>query len=213
MVKGSEELLSVTELKIEIPETELVAIEQLKQNPHNVKEHPQKQIDGLKQLIKLEGFISPLIIDKHNMIWAGHGRIIAARELGMQKVPCVRLEHLTKKQFKAVMLMDNKINESAWNEQNVSFVLSEIPDFNFEEFHMDFDEFRITEPTEETEEIPEVPEIPKAKLGDIYQLGRHKLICADCTIPANVTKLLGETKIDQLVTDPPYFTNPDCPAK
>lgn len=88
MVKGSEELLSVTELKstITIPETELVSIEQLKENPHNVKEHPQKQINVLKELIKLEGFISPLVIDRHNMIWAGHGRIMAARELEMKRL-------------------------------------------------------------------------------------------------------------------------------
>jgi len=105
------------------------------------------------------------------------------------------------------MLMDNRINESAWNEENVSFVLSEIPDFDFEKFEMNFDEFRIEETKEETEEVPEVPAEPKSKLGDMYQLGRHKIICADCTIPANITKLLGETKIDQLVTDPPYGIN------
>jgi len=210
VVKGKSELLSDTKLEIEIPETELVTIEQLKENPHNVKEHPQKQIDGLKQLIRLEGFISPLIIDKHNMIWAGHGRIIAARELGMQRVPCVRLEHLTKKQLKAVMLMDNRINESAWNEQNVSFVLSGIPNFNFEEFHMNFDEFRITEPTEETEEIPEVPAEPKSKLGDVYQLGRHKLMCGDAT--KDLDQLLKGKSIDLILTDPPYGINYKSPS-
>ena len=211
MVKGSEELHSVTELEdIEIPETELVSIEQLKENPHNVKEHPQKQIDGLKQLIKLEGFISPLIIDRYNMIWAGHGRIMAARELGMQKVPCVRLEHLNKEQLTAIMLMDNKINESAWNEQNMSLVLSEIPDFNFEEFHMDFEEFRINDTKEETEEVPEVPEMPKSKLGDVYQLGRHTIVCGDAT--KDLDKLLDGKKVDLVLTDPPYGINYKSPS-
>jgi len=69
---------------------------------------------------------------------------------------------------------------------------------------MNFDEFKINDSKEETDEIPEVPEIPKSKVGDVYQLGRHKIICADCTIPANITKLLGDTKINQLLTDPPY---------
>lgn len=143
--------------QISIPTPEVISIDDLKLNPHNVKEHPENQIVGLMELIKLEGFTIPLVIDKHNMIWAGHGRIEAARRLDMKKVPCVRLEHLTKKQLKAVMIMDNKINESAWNSDNLSQVLSEIPDFDFAKFHMDFDEFKIPEdadykPDEQIEE-------------------------------------------------------------
>lgn len=147
---------SEPKLTVIIPKSELVNVSTLKENPVNVKIHTDDQIEGIAELIKLEGFISPLVIDKNNMIWAGHGRIMAAKLLQMDKVPCVRLEHLTKVQLKAAMLMDNRINESAWNNENTAEILQELSDFDFEQFHLNFDEFfdqdENFKPEESTEE-------------------------------------------------------------
>lgn len=190
--------------EITIPKFENVDIEDLKENPQNIKQHPEEQIDALVQLIKMQKkFHAPLLIDKNNMIWAGHARILAARRLGMKQVPIVRMENLSKADLKAIMILDNEILKAAYDKKNMGQVLSEIPDFDFKKFHMDFEEFKIVDLPEESE-IPEIPKESRAKPGQVYQLGNHRLMCGDATNQNHVEKLLGEDKPNLIFTDPPY---------
>jgi DNA modification methylase len=187
-----------------VRQSKLVNIDKLKESKINVKIHPQEQIDGLAKIIKKYGFINPIVINADYGIEAGHGRILAARQLKMKKVPCVFLDDLSKKDLKAFMIMENKIAESAWDKENLTKVLSEIPTFDFESFNMDFSDFVPVEIKEETQPVPEPPKTPEAKLGDIYQLGRHVIICGNCSEQESFDKLLKNKTVDQLLTDPPY---------
>lgn len=144
------------------------------------------------------------MIDKDCVIVAGHTRYKASKKLGLKKVPCVVADDLTPEQIKAYRLADNKVAERAeWDFDLLSDELSEILDINMEMF--DFD---IEEKTSEKTEVEEA-EIPKkvesvAKKGDIWQLGRHRLMCGDSTSVGDVEKLMNGVKADLLVTDPPY---------
>ncbi len=189
---------------VKIPVAGRIELSKCKVHPNNVKEHPEKQIKNLMQLIEWVGFKDPIVLDKDNNVKAGHGRIIAAERLGMTEVPFVTLEGLTKKQMDLFIYMDNQINESPWIKENVELILKEIPKKDLELFDLNWDGVRAPDINEETEPIPEPPTEPKAKLGQIYQLGQHKLICGDATDPETFKKLLGEHKTTLAFTSPPY---------
>lgn len=197
--------MSKTQSEIKIPKgLQTIAISKLKPNPKNIKIHTDKQIEGLAEVIKLLGiFKDPVVIDKKNTIWIGHGRLEAAKLLGMTEVPYVYNDHLTVKQRKALMILDNKLNESAWNEEQMQELLIEIPEFNFEPFNVDFDEFK-PEPEIVEDEVPKPRPKTDIKLGEIYQLGNHKIMCGDCRNKDTVKQLLGNATVDSLQTDPPY---------
>lgn len=186
-----------------------VALEMLVPYERNAKKHPQEQIEKLKKSIQEFGFISPCLIDRDNRIIAGHGRVEAARQMGMDVVPCVYIEGLTDEQRRAYILADNRLTElGGWDLETVSDELSALRDLNFDitttGFDIDdilFDEFD-EEPLQE-EETKEPPEIIISK-GEIYQLGRHRLMCGDSTNANDVAKLMGEETADLLETDPPY---------
>lgn len=163
--------------------------------------------------IKEFGFNNPVAIDADGMILCGHGRVMAAQRLGMDQVPTVCLAHLTDIQKKAYILADNKLALNAGWDNDMLKV--ELEDLKFSDFDLDLVGFS----TEELDEImneneePEVeeddytvavPEEPKAKLGEIYILGKHRLMCGDSTRIADVEKLMGEQQADLLLTDPPY---------
>jgi len=189
---------------VKIPVARMIEVTKVKTHPNNVKEHPEKQINNLMQLIKWVGFKDPIVLDKRNELKAGHGRLIAAKKLGMTEVPYVLLEGLTKKQMDLFIYMDNQINESPWIKDNVELILKDIPMKDLEMFELDWDDIRKPEYPEE-EPIPEPPTKPKAKLGDIYQLGNHRVMCGDST--KDLDELLDGIKIDLLLTDPPYGIN------
>lgn len=182
----------------------LIDISSVKLHPTNVKQHPESQIKNLVQLIKWVGFKDPIVLDKDDMCRAGHGRLIAAQQLGMKQVPFVRLEGLTKKQMDLFIYMDNQINESPWIKENVQLVLQEIPMQDLELFDVNWDGVRKPILDEETGELPPLPDTPKAKLGQVYQLGKHRILCGDNQTPGNYQILIQEKKIAQLNTDPPY---------
>lgn len=183
---------------------EYVDIESIKPYKNNAKLHPQEQIEQIKKSIEQFGMDDPIGI-WHDEIVEGHGRLIACKELGYTEVPIIRLDHLTDEERKAYTLAHNKLTMNSdfdldiLNEELASFDTIDMSDFGFN-IDLDLDEEQeIIE-----DEVPEVPEEPKAKLGDIYQLGNHRLMCGDSTSEEDVAKLMNGVKADMVFTDPPY---------
>ena len=170
----------------------------------NTKKHDKTQINNVAESIKQYGFVQPIVIDKDNVVVIGHCRLLAAKQLKMKEVPCVCVEDLTEEQVKALRIVDNKSNESEWD---FDFLADELAELDLSDF--DFD-FGIEDEEEEAEivedEAPEVDEDaePIAKLGNIWQLGRHRLMCGDSTDKATVELLMDGKKADMVFTDPPY---------
>lgn len=168
----------------------------------NAKKHDKTQIANVAESIKQYGFVQPLVIDKDSVIVIGHCRALAAKKLGMETVPCVCVDDLTPEQVNALRLVDNKSNESDWDMDLLSDELAELDLSAF-----DFDWGLPEEEPEVTEdEAPAVDEEnePISQRGDIWRLGRHRLMCGDSTKTEDIQKLAGGAKIDMLLTDPPY---------
>lgn len=189
---------------VKIAAPRLIEVTKVKVHPNNVKEHPEKQINNLIQLIKWVGFKDPIVLDKDFNCKAGHGRLLAAQKLGMKEVPYVSLEGLTKKQMDLFIYMDNQINESPWIKENVQLLLEEIPMQDLELFDINWDGVRDPSVKEESDPIPKPPKVAKSKLGQLYQLGDHRIICGDATDPEVLKKLFGEKKASIGFTSPPY---------
>lgn len=156
--------------------------------------------------IKEFGFKVPIVIDKDGEIVAGHTRYKAAKKLKLAEVPCIIADDLTEEQVKAFRLADNKVAEAAeWDFELLGSELDNIIDIDMDDFGFDM-AFGTEDDIEAIEDDyePELPEEPKAKLGDVYQLGRHRLMCGDSTSITDVEKLMDSERIDMLFTDPPY---------
>lgn len=173
------------------------------------EKNPRKNDEAVKYVmesIKEFGFKVPIIIDKNNVIVCGHTRYKASKKLKLDTVPCIIADDLTEEQIKAFRLADNKVSEKAeWNFDLLDDELKGIFDFDMTDFGFDFendDEKPVQEVVED--EVPDVPEEPKAKYGDIYQLGNHRLMCGDSTSIKDINVLLNGNKIDMIYTDPPY---------
>ena len=172
------------------------------------EKNPRKNDEAVKYVansIKEFGFKVPIVIDKDGIIVAGHTRYKAAKQIGLKSVPCIIADDLNEEQIKAFRLADNKVGEIAeWDFDILNDELLDIFDIDMENFgfDLDFDEEEEKEIVED--EVPEVPEEPKSKLGDIYQLGNHRLMCGDSTSEEDVAKLMNGNKADMVFTDPPY---------
>ena len=170
----------------------------------NAKLHPEEQIEQIKKSIEQFGMDDPIGIWKDEIV-EGHGRLIACKELGYKEVPIIRLDHLTDEERKAYTLAHNKLTMNS--DFDLDILQEELMNFNtidMSDFGFDLD-LGIEEEQEIIEdEVPEVPEEPKAKLGDIYQLGNHRLMCGDSTKEEDVSKLMNGAKADMVFTDPPY---------
>ena len=170
------------------------------------EKNPRKNdnaIDAVASSISQFGFKNPIVIDGNNVIICGHTRYKAAKKLGLDVVPCVVADDLTEEQIKAYRLADNKVSELAeWDIDLLSEELDGIFDIDMSDFGFD-----LSEEEEETEviedEVPQEVE-PVAKIGDIWQLGRHRLMCGDSTSITDVEKLMNGNKADMVFTDPPY---------
>ena len=175
------------------------------------KNNPRKNDEAVKYVansIRDFGFKVPIVIDKNNVIVAGHTRYKASQQLGLKEVPCIVADDLTEEQIKAFRLADNKVSEFA--EWDFSILDDELEDIDIDMEQFGFEDLEIEKEQEIIEdEVPEVPEEPKAKLGDIYQLGRHFLMCGDSTSEEDVAKLMNGVKADMVFTDPPYGMNLD----
>ena len=180
---------------------------------HNNPRLNDEAVEYVKNSIKEFGFKVPMVIDKNNVIVAGHTRYKASKELGLKEVPCIIADDLTDEQIKAFRLADNKVSEKAeWDFELLDKELDDI-DIDMTEFGFDLDLDDEEEQEIIEDEVPDVPEEPKAKLGDIYQLGNHRLMCGDSTSEEDVAKLMNGVKADMVFTDPPYGMNLDTDYK
>lgn len=180
----------------------------------NSRTHSEAQVAQIAGSIKEFGFNNPVLVDEDNGIIAGHGRVMAAQKLGLQAVPCIRLAHLSDTQRKAYVIADNRLALNAgWDDQMLTLELQELDgeDFDLSLLGFEADELNaLLNPIKETEgltdedAVPDVPEEPKTKPGDIYQLGRHRLMCGDSTSIDAVEKLMDGQLADIVFTDPPY---------
>lgn len=173
-------------------------------NPRN----NENAVDVVAGSIKEFGFKNPIIVDRNNVIIAGHTRLLAARKLGLDQVPVIRAEDLTEKQVKAFRIADNKTAElSEWDDELLAMELEGLEDMftGFSDGEIDA-LLNQDGPADVVEDDFEVvlPEEPKAKPGDIYQLGKHRLMCGDSTKLEDVQKLMGGEMADMVFTDPPY---------
>lgn len=189
-----------------IADMQEVSLSKLKPYERNAKIHGEEQIKMLMASIQEFGFLSPCLVERgtFNLI-AGHGRVEAARRLGMEKVPCVFVEDITEAQRRAYILADNRLTElGEWNMDLVTDELTALDDMDFDISLTGFElESETPEITEDDYE-PTPPKEPKAKRGDIYQLGRHRLMCGDATSAEDVGMLTGGVLVDLYLTDPPY---------
>lgn len=170
--------------------------------PGNAKKHDKKQIANVAESIRQYGFVQPIVVDRDDVIIIGHCRALAAKKLGMDEVPCVSMDDLTPEQVNALWLVDNKSNESDWD---FDLLAEELSGLDLSAFDFDWglrDE--LSHSVIEDDYDPVLPAEPKSKIGDVYQLGNHRLMCGDSTSLTDVQRLVGEAKIDLLLTDPPY---------
>jgi DNA modification methylase len=196
---------------MEIKEVEVTALIPYAKNSRT---HDDAQVAQIAASIKEFGWTNPILIDGDKGIIAGHGRLMAARKLKMDKVPVIELNGMTDAQKKAYVIADNRLALNAgWDNAMLTIELKDLEDEGFDLSLTGFDDSELDallNPIEETEgltdedAVPDVPEEPKTKLGDIYILGNHRLMCGDSTSIDAVEKLLQSQKADLLFTDPPY---------
>lgn len=170
-------------------------------NPRN----NDQAVDAVANSIKEFGWQQPIVVDKNMIIIVGHTRYKAAKKLGLTKVPVVVATNLSDEQAKAYRLADNKSGELAdWNEDLLTDELGSIDDIDMSDFGFDNLEEPESEYVQDDDFDEEPPEEPKSKLGQVFQLGRHRLMCGDSTNAVDVQKLMGGVQADLLLTDPPY---------
>ena len=191
---------------------EYVDIDTIKPYKNNAKLHPKEQIEQIKKSIENFGMNDPIGI-WNNEIVEGHGRILACKELGYKQIPVIKLDHLTDEERKSYIIAHNKLTMNS--DFDIDILRTELENLKELDFDLDLTGFNVDElddilgkNEEEKEiiedEVPEIPEEPKAKLGDIYQLGNHRLMCGDSTKEEDVAKLMNGNKADMVFTDPPY---------
>lgn len=181
-------------------------IKDIKPYPRNAKEHTAKQIRKIADSIQNFGFNQPIVVDRNGVIVAGHGRYLAADSLKLTEVPVVAID-ITEEKANAYRLADNKLNESEWL---MDLVLPELKELPFELVELTgFDTNLVLETKED--DPPDLSHVgePKTQLGDVYELGGHRLICGDSEKVETYEKLLGNERIRLTFTDPPYGINQD----
>ncbi len=201
---------------------ECMAPSSLKPYTGNARTHSPKQIAEIASSIKAFGFNNPVLIDKDNGIVAGHGRAEAAKQLGHATVPTIRLEHLSEAQKRAYILADNKLAEKAgWDREILAIALQ-----NLMEFELDFDisatRFEMPEidvlfagiedmpqKADPADAVPDVTGPAVTRLGDIWQIGPHRLTCGDSTKPETYAQLFDGETAQMVFTDPPYSVRID----
>lgn len=189
----------------------------LKPYGRNARTHSPKQISEIAASIKAFGFNNPVLVDKDDGIVAGHGRVEAAKQLGLATVPTIRLEHLSEAQKRAYILADNKLAEKAgWDREILAIELQHLMEIDLD-FDISITGFELPEidvliaefdakpaKADLADEVPAVAENPITRVGDIWQVGPHRLICGDALEPDTLARLLAGEKAQLVFTDPPY---------
>jgi hypothetical protein len=193
-------------------------IEELKPDPANPRCHTRKQVRQIAESIKAFGFNVPILIDRYGNIIAGHGRWLAGREFGITEVPTLCLDHLTPAQARAFMIADNRLTEiSVWDDRLLARQLKELSlvglDFDIEVtgFEMGEIDLRIASlddpaqaEADPADVVPEIPATPLSKLGDMWLLHRHRLLCGSALDSPVFAALMGEERAATAFIDPPY---------
>lgn len=192
-----------------------VAVEALIPYAKNSRTHSDAQVAQIAASIKEFGWTNPILIDGTKGIIAGHGRLMAARKLGYDKVPVIQLKDMTESQKKAYVIADNQLAMNAgWDIDLLKIEVADLQEDGFDLELLGFDnkmldsllEPEVKEGLTDEDAVPELPKEPKTKLGDVYILGEHRLMCGDSTSIEAVEKLT-DGLVDILVTDPPYNVN------
>ena len=182
----------------------------------NARTHSEAQVSQIAASIREFGFLSPILVAEDNTILAGHGRLAAALKLGLKKVPCVKENHLTETQKRAYIIADNKLSLNAgWDSELLAVELSELEGADFNLDLLGFDEAELSSIFDADKDVSdddfdvekELEEPCFSKTGDVWTLGRHRIICGDATKLETYKTLLENTKVNLVVTDPPYNVN------
>lgn len=182
----------------------------------NARTHSEAQVAQIAASIREFGFLSPILVAEDNTILAGHGRLAAALKLGLKKVPCVKENHLTETQKRAYIIADNKLSLNAgWDSELLAVELSELEGADFNLDLLGFDEAELSSIFDADKDVSdddfdvekELEEPCFSKTGDMWTLGRHRVICGDATKLETFKTLLENTKVNLVVTDPPYNVN------
>jgi DNA modification methylase len=190
-----------------------VSVEKLIPYVKNSRTHSDAQVAQIAASIKEFGWTNPILVDGENGVIAGHGRLLAARKLGHKEVPVIELAHMTDSQKRAYVIADNQLAMNAgWDTTILSLELADLKEQGFDLDVLGFDAKemdKLLEPEQvdgltDEDVVPEAPVEPKTKLGDIYQLGNHRLMCGDSADINCIDKLLNGTIPNAIVTDPPY---------
>jgi DNA modification methylase len=188
----------------------------LKPHPKNPRVHTDKQVGQIAQSIEAFGFNVPILVDDRHNIVAGHGRLLAARKLGWNTVPVIRLNHLTESQYSAFLIADNRLTEnSSWDERLLGEqlkVLSELElDFDLEvtgfeiaEIDVLIDGLETLNEPDPDDRLPAIETSAVSVNGDLWQLGKHRVLCGNALIAENYEGLMDGAKADLVITDPPY---------
>ncbi len=189
-------------------------IDQLKPNPHNARIHPKRQLRQIRESIREFGFTNPIIVDAENRIIAGHGRLAAAKLLGITTVPTIRLDGMTKEQIRAYIIADNKLSENAgWDKEILAVEFREllaldcfdiaVTGFETTEIDLIMEEAKAAPEKEATPE-PDFDQEPVTKPGDVWLLRKHRIICGNSLHQATHRNLMGGRRAAMVFTDPPY---------
>lgn len=182
----------------------------------NARTHSEAQVSQIAASIREFGFLSPILVAEDNTILAGHGRLAAALKLGLKKVPCVKENHLTETQKRAYIIADNKLSLNAgWDSELLAVELSELEGADFNLDLLGFDEAELSSIFDADKDVSdddfdvekELEEPCFSKTGDMWMLGKHRVICGDATKLETFKTLLEDTKVNLVVTDPPYNVN------
>ena len=200
---------------------EMISIDALAPYARNSRTHSDAQVAQIAGSIREFGFTNPVLIDDESGIVAGHGRVQAARALGMEQVPCIRLEGLTEAQRRAYVIADNRIALNAgWDLDMLAVELDDLKGIDFDLDLLGFDVGEIdkilamadatAEGETDPDDVPDVQAEAITKPGDVWLLGRHRIACGDCTDALVVEALLGQVRPHLMVTDPPYGVEYDA---